>query len=50
MFILSEKIAPPPPQAQTFNDNILEHAALKARESGDHWIKHIIRALSGTLR
>ena len=50
MFILSEKIAPPTPQTQTFNDSIVEHAARETRKDDDRWIQRIIKALSGTLR
>ena len=50
MFVLTEKIAPPPRQNQTFSDETVKDAAVKKREEDDRWIQHIIKGLAGTLR
>jgi hypothetical protein len=47
MFVLTEKIAPPPRQ-QIFNDNDREDAAKRAED--ERWIEHLVEALLGTLK
>jgi hypothetical protein len=49
MFILIEKIAPPPRQ-QIFNDAAKQEAALAKLAEDERWVKHIIDALAGRLR
>ena len=49
MYILSEKIAPPPRQP-IFNDKDREDAARAKRAEDEHLVEHIIEALLGKLR
>jgi hypothetical protein len=51
MFILAEKIAPPPRiRSQIFNDHAAEDAAQKKQDEDDRWVKHLIAALAGIVR
>ena len=49
MFILIEKIAPPP-RLQIVNDPANQEAALSKLAEDERWIKHTIDALAGRLR
>lgn len=49
MFILTEKIAPPPRQ-QIFNDYDRQNAAIAKRAEDERWVEHIIEALLGKLK
>jgi hypothetical protein len=49
VFVLNEKIAPPPRQ-QIFNDNDRQDAANAKRVEDERWIEHIIEALLGKLK
>jgi hypothetical protein len=44
MFVLTEKIAPPPRQ-QIFSDNDRQDAALSKRAEDERWLKQLIEAL-----
>jgi hypothetical protein len=49
MFVLTERIAPPPRQ-QIFNDNDREDAAIAKLAEDQRWIDHIVEALLGKLK
>lgn len=49
MFILNEKIAPPPRQ-QIFNDYDRQDAAIAKRAEDERWMEHIIEAFLGKLK
>jgi hypothetical protein len=49
MFVLTEKITPPPRQ-QIFNDNDRQDAAIARRAEDERWVKHLIDALARKLR
>jgi hypothetical protein len=51
MFILAEKITPPPRiRGQIFNDHAAEDVAQKKRDDDDRWVKRLIAALAGLVR
>ncbi|WP_431203087.1 hypothetical protein ACQ86E_30310 [Bradyrhizobium betae] len=49
MFLLTEKIAPPPRQ-QIFDDRDREDAAIAKLAEEQRWIEHLIEALLGKLK
>ncbi|WP_155526029.1 hypothetical protein [Bradyrhizobium symbiodeficiens] len=49
MFILNEKIAPPPRQ-QIFNDYDRQDAAIAKRAEDERWMEHFIEAFLGKLK